>query len=75
MASVSPIGRHRREWTAPDGWSVRVVSLQAPGDKRAHQYYQVRHFECLVKETRFVGTVLFVMGEAAYSELTEVSPS
>jgi hypothetical protein len=66
-------GRRERRFAAPGGWSVRVVSIQVPGDSQARQYFQVRHAGYLIRETRDVVYVRRVMGDELFAQLAEVT--
>lgn len=80
MTAVTRIGRPQpSRFTAPGGWTVKVVSYYMPavGPKRrpmVFQFYQVRRWGVLVKETNDVDYVRRAMGAAAFAQLTEVAP-
>jgi hypothetical protein len=41
----------RDDWHRWNAWSVRVISLQAPGDTQAREYYQVMQGKYIRKQT------------------------
>jgi hypothetical protein len=60
---------HFRKWNA---WTVRVVSVQAPGDTQARQYFKVMQGQYLRRMTDDVFYVKRVLGDDLFPLLKEV---